>query len=156
MAIFKTIRTVLLGQTRSLVSTRLYVWQWHQNLFCTTELFACVMMLSMVSGIVWMLLDVKKPCLGFAQIILEYTALALQTAPVLGIMRSLYLLSLWQRHSISLCLTGTTSFQLQEVPFCSSLVESGEHVHMLAAYSLHISLHPTTLKSQSFCALSVI
>lgn len=156
MGSFKNIKTVPLGQTRSLVSTRLYVWQWHQNILCTTELFAYVMMLSKVSGIVWMLLDVKKPSLRFAQIILEYTALALQTAPVLGVMRSLYLLSLWQRHSISLCLNWTTSFQLQEVPFCSSLVESAEHVHMLPAYSLHISLHPTTLKSQSSCSLSGI
>lgn len=99
MASIKNIKTVTLGQTRSRVSTRLYTWQWHQNIVCKTELFASVMMQSKVKGIIWMFLDVEKPSLGFAQVLLEYTALALQTAQVFGIMSSICMLSSGQRHS---------------------------------------------------------
>lgn len=142
MANFKNIKTVTLGQTRSLVSTRLYVFDNGIKTYSAQQNSSPVDM-----GIVWTLLDVKKPSLKFAQIILEYTALALQTAQALGIVSSICLLSSPQRHSMSLYLNRTNSFSLREVPFCSSLVEPGDQVHVPPAYSLHIFLHPKTLKS---------
>lgn len=53
MANFKNTKIVTLGQSRSSVPTRLYVWQWHLNIFRTTELFPCVMVHSKVRDIVW-------------------------------------------------------------------------------------------------------
>lgn len=84
---FQERNIVALGQPGSLASIRLYVWQRHQNVFCTTELCACLV-LYCKSGVLsecgW--ISESHHWLGFARgrIILEHTALAPQTARVLG------------------------------------------------------------------------